>query len=204
MNDKVDSMKMLNHLCCHSRSNLEILALLEILQSCKFDHEVAWLCNRNHPPTHPANPQPSLKIIVQWNVGSWNLLGVCLEGTKNVPGMCLEGVWFVRAYRCTKKVSENLQHSLEPSIFWGLAFFWIQNLANQTYFTPSQVRTGQVRTGQVRTIPVRTGQLRNVKSVVKLEQVNHRTGYVRTGQVRLRQIKSSHVWSSPVILVKAI
>ena len=46
---------------CHTRSNLGISALLEILQSCKLDHEVAWFCNGDQPPTHPPTHPPSWK-----------------------------------------------------------------------------------------------------------------------------------------------
>ena len=39
---------------CHTRSNLGISALLEILQTCKLDHNVAVKCTWDHPPpTHP-------------------------------------------------------------------------------------------------------------------------------------------------------
>ena len=38
---------------CHTRSYFWISAVLEIMQSSKLDHKVAWLCNRNHQPTQP-------------------------------------------------------------------------------------------------------------------------------------------------------
>ena len=66
--------KSKNHFC-HTRSNLGISALLEILQSCKLDHKVAWLCNRNHPRTlHP--PPPALignHSFVEWMLIYWVL-----------------------------------------------------------------------------------------------------------------------------------
>ena len=46
---------------CHTRSNLGISALLEILQSCKLDHEVAWFCTGDRPATHPPTPRPRWK-----------------------------------------------------------------------------------------------------------------------------------------------
>ena len=38
---------------CHTRSNLEIPALLEILQTFKLDHNMAVKCTWDHPPGHP-------------------------------------------------------------------------------------------------------------------------------------------------------
>ena len=35
---------------CHTRSNLGISAMLDILQSCKLDHEMVIISDR--PPTH--------------------------------------------------------------------------------------------------------------------------------------------------------
>ena len=46
-------------LYCHTRSNLGISALLEILQSCKLDHEVA-LFSDWYPPTHPPTARSEL------------------------------------------------------------------------------------------------------------------------------------------------
>ena len=44
---------------CHTRSNLGISAMLENLQVCKLDHEVAIKCTRNRPPDHPPTRPPT-------------------------------------------------------------------------------------------------------------------------------------------------
>ena len=46
---------------CHTRSNLGISPMLEILQGCKLDHEVAIKCTRNRP-THRLRNQPTRHI----------------------------------------------------------------------------------------------------------------------------------------------
>ena len=42
--------KRLRSTFCHTRSNLRISALLEILQTCKLDHNVAIKCTWDQPP----------------------------------------------------------------------------------------------------------------------------------------------------------
>ena len=77
---------------CHTRSNLGISALLEILQTCKLDHEVAlfsdWV-----PPTHltPLGRNWITTIGgVSRNILKW--AEMCLEGILKVSVWCLEGV----------------------------------------------------------------------------------------------------------------
>ena len=78
-------------------SNLRISALLEILQSCKLDHEVAlfsyWL-----PPTHPPTTHHPPTARSKLDNNHWISLGMCLKTVcrlRKVSGRCLEVVWKV-------------------------------------------------------------------------------------------------------------
>ena len=87
---------------CHTWSNLGISAQLEILQSCKLDHEVAIKCTWDHHiacatlhhiacATHhiacATHPPLAYFLSLLWKLPSWNLVGVLW-----MFGLCLEGI----------------------------------------------------------------------------------------------------------------
>ena len=116
---------------CHTRSNLGISALLEILQSCKLDHEVSWFCTGDQPATHPPNhPRPSWKSNFHAikEAGIWWVTLGCGEDVRKVSRRCLIGACKVSRGRLegTKKVSEKFQHLYEPKIYLGPYIFWTQ------------------------------------------------------------------------------
>ena len=104
---------------CHTRSNLGISAWLEILQTCKLDHNVAVKCTWEHPPTHRYQNlsyfYESSKSKIFWVScgcfeffwslfegsveGVWNVSVRYLKGVWRLLGGCLEGVWRVSG-RC--------------------------------------------------------------------------------------------------------
>ena len=95
-------------------------------------HEVAWLCTCNHPPTH--HPGYNLTFWIYFPI----VVGSCLEW--------IFGVWMV-SRACMVCVLNILPHS-------GPA--WEFNL---TWIFLGQIRTDQVRTGNFRTYQVRSGQV---------------------------------------------
>ena len=77
-------------LYCHTRSNLGISALLEILQSCKLDHEVALFSDwyplavrvGGHPPAPLGRDWITTIGGVFRNIFKW--AEMCLEGILKV------------------------------------------------------------------------------------------------------------------------
>ena len=84
---------------CHTWFNLGISAVLEILQTCKLDHKVAWLSTwlppthpPNHPPTQPPNHQPlGQKSYLKESNTSW-MSKMFLDSVRKIFGRCLTSV----------------------------------------------------------------------------------------------------------------
>ena len=99
-------------LYCHTRSNLGISALLEILQSCKLDHEVALFSDWYPPARPPTHPTPLgqnwITTIggVSRNILKW--AEMCLEGILKVSVWCLEGVLREESARCLKGIKKGV------------------------------------------------------------------------------------------------
>ena len=106
---------------CHTRSNLGISALLEILQSCKLDHKLAWFCTGDQPPNLVGN-----QTFMQYRRLEF---GGFLKGVGRMSERCLEAVWLVCAryregvWRVQRRCVRSFNIYLNPKYFWGPKFF---------------------------------------------------------------------------------
>ena len=96
--------------------------MLEILQSCKLDHEVAWLCTcRPPPPTHPTG----YLRFGRSNLGISAMLECKLD--HEVTWLCI-----CRPPTCTTHLTGYLRFAnsscLTQNIFWTKKFFWTKKL----------------------------------------------------------------------------
>ena len=72
-------------------SSLGISTLLEILLSCKLDHEAKWHdYMQQEPSTHRPSWESDFHVIQEAEI--WWVSSSCVVGVKNVSGRCLAGV----------------------------------------------------------------------------------------------------------------
>ena len=136
---------------CHTRSNLGILALLEILQTCKLDHNLSIRCTWDHPPTKPRTDS----IISLSSTKAWKLkFAGFLVGVSRVFEGCLEVVWKV-SIRYLKGVWRLLGGCLESILkVFGRSI-------KSGLIKLGQVKSGQVKSGSGQ---VKSGQDKSDRS----------------------------------------